>query len=252
MVRITHQPFLFAFAGVVTGKPILLKLSVKTLHPRSLPIISLSFENIKSSSMKIGLTIVLFIICLASHAQRKFFEPSKIKRTDMTFTDSMSEPINMTRGRLLMLGFGSSMERVFLEDLGGLLKNSLGMKDVTVTYTYLGKNAVEAKATFKQLDKAGYVAILLVNPKDTATLERKSFLGPAILDSYNPFVSARSEGLRLQYGQQFDLLLFKTAGDMKRVWNASVEITTLAGKTDGVHKLSDKIVESFKRHKYVE
>lgn len=65
--------------------------------------------------------------------------------TDVDFKETLADTLYGKIEKILLAGVGSSLERIFLNDLSNKLIKDFSSKKIAATYLYLGKNTEEAK-----------------------------------------------------------------------------------------------------------
>ena len=81
--------------------------------------------------------------------------------TDVDFRETQADTLYGKIKKVLIAGMGSSLERIFLNDLSDKLIKDFSSKRITATYLYLGKNTEEAKKNYDVTNMGNYDAISL-------------------------------------------------------------------------------------------
>ncbi len=196
--------------------------------------------------MKLSFLIILIFISLNGYSQFGQF-----LYTDIDFKENQADTINIKLDSILILGIGSSVTRIFLDDLSAKIIEELKTQDIIASYSYLGKNRDEANKQFRLMNKGGYKAILVFLPKDTALFETKNFRSTNTTHGdYGPIQTTRTYS-RLSYQQSFNFQFYKTGKVMQRFWNALVDIDCDPGKKYATKKLANKLLNRLKNNKYI-
>ena len=199
--------------------------------------------------MKHKYLFILLFTAISSQGQNH-----RLYYTDIDFRENQTDTLNSKLNSILIIGIGSSLERIFLNDLSDKLIKDFSSKKITATYIYLGKNAEEAKKNYDAANTHNYNAILFFHPTDTSRFDIKHiksniFIPLQLIPTAVIFRPARN---RDTYEQSFDILLYKTGNDEIKIWSASVDIDCEPGKKNGVNKLENKIFKRFIANRYIE
>ena len=173
--------------------------------------------------------------------------------TDVDFTEKQADTLYGKINRILIVGMGSSLERIFLNQLTDKLIKDFSLKSITATYEYLGKNIEEAKKNYDGIKINNYDAILFFNPTDTSQFDirliKSNIFIPVLLP---PILVMRPSRKRDTYKQSFDILLYKRCNNEElKIWSASVDIDCEPGKKNGAKKLEKKIMQRFIVNQYI-
>ena len=197
--------------------------------------------------MKCKLLFVFILMNLHSNAQ---FD--RLYYTDVDFRETKADTLDIKLDSILLLGIGSSLERIFLDELSNKLIKDFSSKKIVATYSYIGKTLPDANKNYKEVNKDGYKAVLLFRPTDTSwfDIERKTagfFIVPTTTGLLNIYASRN----RTTYQQTFSLQLFKIDKKLTEIWSASVDIDCEPDEKKGSKKVGNKILARFKSNKYI-
>jgi hypothetical protein len=181
-----------------------------------------------------------FLICFILFTTVAF--PQKV-----TYKDKLTDSAKFTLDSLLIVGAGSSVTRIFLDELTYKLENTLGSKNITSSYLYLGKTMEEAKKEFAKIPLSNYKTILLILP-DTASLfdvEHRDYGGYVGPVPYSIPVT------KVFYHQHFNIELYLNDTKLKQIWTASAEVESDPTNSTAASILSTKMLKSFKANKFI-
>ena len=193
---------------------------------------------------------LLFIIVFMNlHAKAQF---DRLYYTDVDFRETKADTLDIKLDSILIVGIGSSLERIFLDDLSNKLIKDFSSKKIVATYSYIGKTMPDANKNYKEVNKDGYKAVLLFRPTDTSwfDIEHKS-AGLGGIPTPIGFLSTSFSRNRTTYQQTFSLQLFKIDKKLTEIWCASVDIDCEPDQKKGSKKVGNKIVARFKSNKYI-
>ena len=174
--------------------------------------------------------------------------------TDVDFRETQADTLYGKIEKILIAGMGSSLERIFLNDLSNKLIKDFSSKRITATYLYLGKTTEEAKKNYDVTNMSNYDAILFFHPTDTNRFDVRHIKSNVFIPlPLAPIAVMRPSRNRDTYEQSFDILLYKKGDtDELKIWSASVDIDCEPGKKNGANKLAKKILQRFTVNQYIE
>ncbi|CAN5439328.1 hypothetical protein BH11BAC3_BH11BAC3_21680 [soil metagenome] len=197
--------------------------------------------------MKFMYLLVLLFAALNTNAQNH-----RLYYTDVDFRENQADTLNVKLDTILLAGVGSSLERIFLNDLSDKLIKDFASKKVFASYIYIGKNTTEAKENYKEINRDNYKAILLFFPTDTTVFDIRRITSSIIVPLPVAGAFFRPSRSRTTYEQSFNIILFRMDETVTKIWEASVDIDCEPGKKNGAKKLGNKILDRFKINKYTE
>lgn len=196
--------------------------------------------------MKRILLILIFFISLKGYAQLV-----PLLSTDIAFKEKQSDTISFKLDSILILGMGSSVTRIFLNDLSNIMIKDLSSKKITVSYFYLGRNDEEIKKEYKQIGKAGYKAILFLIPTDTALLLTQIYKNFRSSEINQRPINFNTTTSWTSYQQTFNFQFCRVDKNNEKFWSASLEIDCDPSKKYAAKKVAKKLFDRFKVHKYI-
>ncbi|MCW3091765.1 MAG: hypothetical protein JWP81_2834 [Ferruginibacter sp.] len=194
------------------------------------------------------LFILLFTVLGSRSQNHRFYY------TDVDFTEKQADTLYGKIESMLIMGMGSSLERIFLNNLSDKLIEDLSSKKIAATYVYIGKSAEEAKKNYTSTNMNNYDAILFFHPTDTNRFDIQLIKSRIYIPlPTTPIGVVQPSRKRDTYEQSFDILLYKRADNVElKIWTASVDIDCEPGKKNGANKLATRILERFTANRYVE
>lgn len=171
--------------------------------------------------------------------------------TDVDFRETQADTFAGKLNSILLVGIGSSLERIFLDDLSEKLIEDFSSKKITASYSYLSKNLKEAQKNFNDSNINKYKAVLFFYPTGTTLFENRYIRSNIFIPLLVSPIILRPGRHRDTYEQSFQISLYKTTDSLTRVWNANVDIDCEPGKKKGAKKLGNKILKQFIINKYI-
>jgi hypothetical protein len=160
--------------------------------------------------------------------------------TNVDFTEEEADSISIKLDSILIVGMGTSLTRIFLEDVGNEMIKKFHSVNISASYFYLGNNVEEANKEFDLIDKKGYKAILFFLPTDTA-----------FFDSELITMGSNTNEV-LVYQQTFEFKLCQIKPGMKKFWNAFISIDCDPSRKRGAKNLSNKLATRFYKKGYID
>lgn len=197
--------------------------------------------------MKFRFLFILLFAALNTKAQNH-----RLYYTDVDFKENQADTLNARLDSILLIGMGSSLERIFLNDLSDKLIKDFASKKITASYIYLGKTTEEAKGNYKEINRDNYKAILFFFPTDTSVFDIRRIRSNIIIPIPVAGAFIRPSRSRTTYEQSFNIILFRMDETVTKIWEASVDIDCEPGKKNGAKKLGNKILDRFKINNYIE
>ncbi len=182
-----------------------------------------------------------FLMCLTLFPLFSFSQ-------EISYKEVLIDSSEVKLDSFLIVGVGSSVTRVFLENLNEKLKSKLASKNISSSYSYLGKTVAEAKIEFAKIQLSNYKTVLLLLP-DSA-----SFFGIEYRDygsSGGPVAFSLIKE-SVTYRQKLSFELYVNEQKLKQIWAASVEIECDPGKTNAAKKVSNKLLNSLKTNRLIQ
>ncbi|WP_462252505.1 hypothetical protein [Ferruginibacter sp.] len=188
--------------------------------------------------MKINFLIILLLYSLNSFSQ-SLFDERKV--------DSIDSKLDS----ILIIGVGSSISELFLENISRFTIQGLNKRNVIAKYKYLGQNIEDAKVQLDSINKAGYKAILLFLPKSAPSfnVQNMQYKNTPLIQT--GLIKTTNYISTAAYLEEFDFQLCMTQNNMKKVWNARVGVGSDLIKVKNVKKIAKKIISCFKTNKYI-
>ena len=199
--------------------------------------------------MKHTFLLILLFTVLSTQGQNH-----RLYYTDVDFKEKQADTLYGKLERILIVGMGSSLERIFLNDLSDKLIRDLSLKKIAATYEYLGKNTEEAKKNYELVKMNNYDAILFFHPTDTNRFDIRHIKSNIFIPlPLAPIAVIRPSRKRDTYEQSFDILLYERSDNSElKIWSASVDIDCEPSKKNGANKLAKRILERFTVNEYIE
>ncbi len=186
-------------------------------------------------------TFLCFFIFLNSSSAQ-----DKISYEEIT-TRTMAKPCK----KMLIIGFGSTVTRIFLDKLTGDLIARMEKQEIKAAYEYQGS---EPSADFKVPDAAkfaAYDAVLVFSSQDSSHiqsgLKRKSYPTLTPQTGNINFSVARTQ---FAYFQAFNVALFYSSDATELIWDANFAVRCDLTKSKAYAKVSKQIFESLQKNKY--
>ncbi len=199
--------------------------------------------------MKCKCLFILIFTVLSTKAQFPL-----LSYTDVDFKENQADTLTVKLDNILLVGIGSSLERIFLNDLSDKLIKDFASKQIKASYVYLGRTTEEARKNYNDIVTGTYNTILFFSPTDTSVFDIKNITSrvPIPRQTNGATVTFNRNRNRITYQQSFDIVLFETGKEMTKIWEASVDIDCKPDKKNGAKKLGDKILTRFKFNNYIE
>lgn len=191
--------------------------------------------------MKPLLFIVLVICTVETYSQTNLFSKS------IEFVENRADTINIKLDSILIIGMGTSVARVFEGDLSGKLIKDFEEKKIFASYSFLSSNAKRAKKQFDSLDKKGFKAILILNPKDTSVFDTK-YNTSVYFGDYGSSVTTAE----IVYQQTFEIKFFTITPELRLFWKATVDVDCDPSKAVIAKRIARRIIKELEKHKYLD
>ena len=188
--------------------------------------------------MKLKYLLILLFGCFNAFSQ---------DFSSISFEEKQTDSINTKIDSILLIGIGSTVTRIFLDDFSKSIKKDFKNENIVANYIYLGKTAAEGKSGFDTISKKGYKAILFFLPKGVSHFDvqgglNNSGIGP---------ITTTTAYSQIEYQQDFNFNLYIPDANMKKVWAASIKVSGDLSKSKTSNKLAAKLLSSFKKNKYI-
>lgn len=172
---------------------------------------------------------------------------------ELSFQETKGDSINRSVDNILILGIGSVHSRIFLDKLSDKIVAGFAKHNVTSRYLYLGKTVKEAKEEFRSMQIKNYHSILLFLPRDSAffnieTIQQQYSTYDPVMGRTGPVYNSRTA---IMYEQSFDVHFFVVKEDTTFIWAALMDISGEIDNRKLYSKISKKLLNSFKKHKYI-
>ncbi len=152
---------------------------------------------------------------------------------------------------ILIISAGSTVTRIFLDDLVTQLAEKLNTKNVVTTYMYLGKKNEMLNEFLDTFKNAHYKVIMAFQPKEQASLYTKNRRSINFVQLGNKnFVSSTRQD-KLNYEGEFTIVLYENDHKKRDFWKASLKVHNDPGKSRSAKKISNWILSSFIKNSYL-
>ena len=172
-------------------------------------------------------------------------------KTSIIFKEKRVDSINSQIDSILLVGIGSTVTRIFLDDLSQLIKKDLNHYNIVADYLYLGKTKAEGQSRFDTISKKGYGAILFFLPDGESYFDIQGSMNRTTTNSAMGPITTANPFSQIDYQQDFNFQLYITEANMKKVWTASIQVSGDLSKSTNAKKLAALLLSSFKKNKYI-
>lgn len=163
----------------------------------------------------------------------------------MTIQQKQAESIHVDINSILLIGVGSSITRIFLDELSEYLTKSLKDSGIVAKYYYLGKDRMNVQSEIDTINKQGFKAILFLLPTGASSYDVQAGLNRMTLHPNLGGFNVRTARSKISYQQDFDFQLYLPGLNMKKIWAASVSVSGDPSKFRTVDKVGTKLLLCF-------
>ena len=172
-----------------------------------------------------------------------------IKKT--TFDEISADSSDRRSDSILIISAGSTATRVFLDDLVTQLAEKLDTKNVVAAYMYLGKKNEMLNEFLDTFKNADYDVIMVFQPKEQASLYTKNRGGINLVQLGDRSLVSSARQDKLNYEGEFIIALYENNQKKRDFWKASLKVHNNPGKSRSAKKISNWILSSFTKNKYL-
>ena len=181
--------------------------------------------------------LIFILPCLSSTGQR-----------GVSYKETKKENLSQNFKNILILAVGSTVSRVFLDDLGEKLILLFEKNKVNASYEYLGKEKEETiknylKISFKKRD-----VVLIIYPNEKTYFEVIN----EVTQTYSHGIMSTNVNSRPIYQQEFSFILLKAEDRSSPFWSAHIDVTAELGGPRLCKLIAKRIVERFRQNQYIQ
>jgi hypothetical protein len=166
------------------------------------------------------------------------------------FTERQADSINRKIDSLLIIVSGTTVSRIFLEDMSDHIVKKLGKENITATYVYSGKSSDRNKSIIDSINKDNYKTVLFLSPKSNVTMEVEGNINESSIGTPFGNIKPKTASSGIDFNQSFSFHLFRADKNMEEFWIAIAELTCDPGKPRCSKIMGDKILSYFKKNNY--
>jgi hypothetical protein len=172
--------------------------------------------------------------------------------SQLSFEERKADSTRNKFDSILVIGVGSSVTRLFLENVSEYISQGCTQKKITARYIYTGSNLENSRSCYDTIDKTGFKAILFLLPNSVANFESQTFSSRNTTNTTAGTLVTTTTTTSLTYSQDFSFQLCMPLDNMKKIWIASVYVLMDPKKKRIAKKLAKKVLNSFKDHNYIQ
>jgi hypothetical protein len=180
------------------------------------------------------------------------FHYSSSAQSRITYNELSTAPAPKAIHKLLIMGFGTSATRIFLDKLSSDLIDRCKKKNITIQYGYYGKDTTAIHDLLGSEEVSRYDAVLMLVPSDSVSLN-SSLNRTSQTITTQSFGTANFSlaGASFGYSQNFRIQLQNSASPGATSLSASFFVDCNLSNSNAPSKISKKIYASLISHGYL-